>query len=1127
MINIAVFEDKYVQIHSACAYKPVSAEYAAGVFNRGGCDTKVLDRFMLANPSIFNAEAFDVVYLPYGNAFPAAAVESLKRFFADGGRIITCGGFAFRDMVFEPEEEDAVVPLSSVVPETVGDGLSFNSFSMPLFDVEHTFASVSLKPSPTQTVFTSDSKTSSSGYSAVAAHGGHGRYIPLLDAYDADGVKCGTAGAMIALFPDRTPSSGYWGAYTGTSIAFFGVENIDLLSVPELADAFAALPRRMLEGVYIEWGENRYDCYRQGETPLLTLRIASGRYEGSARIRLTVADEAGSKVFETEKDTVLRCDSVCDVAFTWENAVLNSDFFTYCAEVYTGGERVDIYETGFSVWNDERMKNSLRYVYEDNYVKLIQPDGSKKTIFITGVDDSAGLLVARDQTPLEFLRDMRGRMEAGVCLYENLQQYRGAEEFRRLFADPEKRERHYRKVDNIIFIANKFNQLYMMGLAIGDNVAVTGDALALLGDSVEECVKRYADVPCIIWYLNGDLVCRIGDALTPDLRRFLKDKYKTDENFRRAWKDSAVSLSTLEAKEYPHDGNNAFGDVKASDYNDFRMFLIRNWNSYLIRRIRAVDRCSRAILCEFYSWPCDCVDIPCAIGELTYGNIGFFASARQFPSYYLVHDQRSRGKGMGVGEFGKRTNPLFKNAKYDVHWNVPYNESKNFFWQVCVSGLVMGGNHMQIWCWSDGSDYVFPWGLTYGLDKIPRDWYYWMRAYCLWTKTLSLTCPDAPVALLTPDRSRHASNAKGYGVHFAVTEAINALQYTHQPRLMCINEYELHIPESVRVIFYPLSFFPPENVLDELEKWVEEGGTLYMSGDFAYDEYCCRTRSNRMEKLAGISIKDVLYTGTDHQDTQLTEYSGMGIKLRGKIQFGIEADGCEVVMSTNDARPVVTMRKLKKGRVFFNADLQELFVNEQTSHALAALYEKVLSAAGVEQENASGVSDDFKLFSIDLADGGSVREVYNTSHDKNEVKWDTLSFDMTEGRTAFVTVDSSDAAVSLFADGRVMSGEKVLYRGDCHMMAISFGGALEYSKSVVVMPLTQGNISLRCKATGAAAYVIENAKAVKAHDVEYDCEDNYITLSIRAEDVNKLILLSDGCEEELARKITSLLFGKI
>jgi len=64
-------------------------------------DCEYLDAHALADPQRLNRQFFDMVVLPYGESFPAAAQASLEAFLADGGDFISTGGYAFQSPLLE------------------------------------------------------------------------------------------------------------------------------------------------------------------------------------------------------------------------------------------------------------------------------------------------------------------------------------------------------------------------------------------------------------------------------------------------------------------------------------------------------------------------------------------------------------------------------------------------------------------------------------------------------------------------------------------------------------------------------------------------------------------------------------------------------------------------------------------------------------------------------------------------------------------------------------------------------------------------------------------------------------------------------------------------------------------
>ena len=74
---------------------PSDPETLADVLRRAGYRVDFLDGEQLANPAILARERFDLILLPYGRAFPAAARETFQSYLAEGGCFVSTGGYAF------------------------------------------------------------------------------------------------------------------------------------------------------------------------------------------------------------------------------------------------------------------------------------------------------------------------------------------------------------------------------------------------------------------------------------------------------------------------------------------------------------------------------------------------------------------------------------------------------------------------------------------------------------------------------------------------------------------------------------------------------------------------------------------------------------------------------------------------------------------------------------------------------------------------------------------------------------------------------------------------------------------------------------------------------------------------
>ena len=73
----------------------VAPELVQYCLRRGDIEAELVSADQLADPAVFSASRFTALAYVYGNTFPVAAYENLRRFHADGGCIIAFGGVPF------------------------------------------------------------------------------------------------------------------------------------------------------------------------------------------------------------------------------------------------------------------------------------------------------------------------------------------------------------------------------------------------------------------------------------------------------------------------------------------------------------------------------------------------------------------------------------------------------------------------------------------------------------------------------------------------------------------------------------------------------------------------------------------------------------------------------------------------------------------------------------------------------------------------------------------------------------------------------------------------------------------------------------------------------------------------
>ncbi|HPE94776.1 MAG TPA: beta-galactosidase trimerization domain-containing protein, partial [Bacillota bacterium] len=932
-----------------------------------------------------------------------------------------------------------------------------------------------------------------------------------------------------------------WNGYEGAAIGFFGVNNVDLFAEGNdtLRAGLAGLAKALCETTYICSAENKYDCYKQGEKPNIAVSVEnlSDTVESATASVVITAEDTGAQVFSDTNTVKIRPGVRRAMSFNWSDCEKFEDDFYYVHIALYGedGEVIDEYTTGFAVWCDEVIANGPAYTYHDNYIHLVGDDKTETAIYASGVDDGANLFINEDQTPLAWLEDFERRQDAGLYIYENLQQYLVYGDFKFIFASDTSLEKHMRTVDCVVYLAQRYNQIYMMGLAIGNDTAAV-DETEKVCEFVKTFAERYKDVPGIIFYLNGDLVCEPDSTANDAFRSYLKARYGTDDVLRDVWNESSASLESVKYDTSYSFGGSGWNDVKAYDQNVFRTALIKEWCTALEDEIDSVTGGSKLILCEFYSWPYQSVDVPCSIGDLGYSNIGYFESTEKFPQTIAYSDQRWQGKSLGIGETNKRTNPLYSDTQ-SYYESSGYEYARGFFFTTYYTTYALGGNHYQLWCFNDESKYTFSWGMNTGGEHSARDLFYWMRNANFITRSSEPVYETPSVAFVTADSTRLSGSSSSYSNHYAVINALNIAQLTLTDNILTLNESNFDIPDGVEVIFYPLCYTMPDDVYEKLLSWVKDGGTLYISGDFAYDALT-RERSNgdRLTELAGVNAERVKYAGTDVSGSAVS-YSNGTYQRSGKPNVILTAAGASAVYSTDDGTPVITQYALGNGKVIYNSDPIELFTSESTVQANVALYSYVLSAGNISGSALTCTAPCvLKQFRLPLADGGSFVTVVNSSTENVKAEYvsgnDTYSFSVDASGAGWMRFTSDGSLFAVMYNGKLgMNGSAFINNGTFAAISSLDGLGLTVSKAIAVMPQASGKFSLVSKADWENISVcygqLYGGKYISGGALAYTLQDGCISFSVPDNAVNCFVIICEsGSEDECSTLISTVLQGK-
>lgn len=752
------------------------------------------------------------------------------------------------------------------------------------------------------------------------------------------------------------------------------------------------------------------------------------------------------------------------MVFRTHQSLPDSDRFGYCivtvqanfyyllGQLWEGEEEIDRIESAFIIRDEKAIAKGPALNFRDNYLRL-----GARPMFLFGTDDWSYTFDTRRETPLQWLRDMRARRDLGVQIYENLQ-----------FGvpPPARRDELLRKLDGLVQLAQQYQQVYFAGLLIGYNTAASDAELAQQTAWCRDFARRYAEVPGLIHYLNGDLRCQLSNAVSPQLNQFLQQRYGSDQRLREAWGDDAPPqpLGQIHAEDF-NDWGYSWDDRRVRDLNRFRAALIRRWSGALIGGIREADS-RHPTSSKFYQLPHQGVDIPAGIDGLDLCNFGYFdkpgADIARFPAICKYNDQRARGKSVGPGEYGVKTHPAWGDGQdYGYHITRTPEQAASLFLAIAHYSLGLGASRIHNWCWKDSAHRVFPWGMVYPCDEVPKDIACLHRNQSLLFRHFTPVYREPDVYVLTADS--HRMGAGKWQVIEGILKSFDLALATHIDNLGTLNEDGLVIPPSAKVIFYPLPFCPADETFGKVRDWVRHGGVLYLSGDISYDECAQRTHTHRLEELCGVRFLAENYPNIGVNATNAADQPC--IKVEPLATNGDTVT--RVLRRAADGSPLVVEHRLGRGTVIFSPDPIELHSVPARRENDLALYRSVLAAARVRPIALQPDDPLVHVFRLPMQDGGQVYVLFNT----DEATWartvtladckPAVTLSVASKRPGLLWFDGRGALRAVEAQSAGRLGEQALLQDDTGGIILSLDRCdVRLSRALLLMPLRPGTVRL-------------------------------------------------------------------
>ncbi|MDX9754077.1 MAG: beta-galactosidase [bacterium] len=702
------------------------------------------------------------------------------------------------------------------------DGLVNTPDQLPLFSPDQRFQGHSLFFSP-DAPFEMDWNSSEpvAGFEATAQLRQDARWLPLINAQDEWGQFSGAAGAFVAH---------YKGPYAGSCWALLGVENRDIFAGEAGKQLLRAVLRQLRRGVFALPLETDYAYYNQNEEIHLRYPIQNTSHEAQSlqlELRFESPGDPGEPIASITRSIVIPALSTQTEEFSWSIPRNAPDFIKVTGIIRVENEKIDQVHTGFCVANQAVIANGPRLRYSDNAYHVSHADGTTQQVSLWGTDTYGNYFFSPSYSPWDWFQELQMMQDGGLHLFENLQW------------NPQQRpfqEKHWRQLDGLIQLSQRFDLAYMAGLFIGQNVVTDDEELQAQAEFCRQFAARYKHVPGLIYYLNGDFQLRLKD--TPDIRRrwneFLQNRYSSIDKLRKSWNADVPDFGEIPVAEAPVQSgyNRRTGDMTA-----FKIQLMQRWIEALCQAIRTEDT-QHPITSEYYQKPFSGMDLRLTLGSMDSANFGYFDRPQwdiaRLMAVIKWNDMRRYGKTINMGEFGVKTHEAWSVERGGSHYHIQRTEreQQELFWWVAHVAWGMGVTKIQNWCWSDDADRVFPWGVVWNNPLRAKPVMKLYRNLRLLTDQMPVEYHASSTIFVMPDHWR-----LGVPENLSYPALLNALEclLAAQPDFDTVSESNLDFldTETPQWIIAPLAYAYSDEALHQLQKAVQRGAHLYLSGDIS------------------------------------------------------------------------------------------------------------------------------------------------------------------------------------------------------------------------------------------------------------------------------------------------------
>jgi len=774
------------------------------------------------DPAALNTKNVDVLIIPCSPAYPSGGREALLGFLKAGGSFVSIGGYAFDELVapgggasapptVRAKDMDRAQPIAESTNTRYGahgDTMRLKPDQVGAFAPSYLLEHVAYAATaPGQHILKDAVRIDGplEGFAACAMTGSnspvfpdvHGRWIPILNAYDSLGRLRGSVGSVVHMFD---------GPFKGSSWALFGVTNRDLFGGPHGKALLAAALRAVARKTYAHSARTELACYRQGERVHLLWQVSNlGRQTRELHFRVRLDGEEA-----TQGGLGVASGKTATMQTLVHTGRFDRDFYRVVLELTEDGKPIDLVETAFVVWDDKVAQAGPKIALSGNYLRW---NGEPR--FVCGTNQTGMMWYSAHEDPLTWERDF-AKMEAhGIRMLRILHfspfasddpPHWGKDGVLGLRHRP---KRLLRQTDAIVQLAQKHGVAVFLTLHDWMPVELSDAELDAQRDWNRFWAARYRGVPGILYDVQNE--------------------------------------PSVQLAKHPAAGSKQWADPKAVEANRALVATLNRWVKANVEGVKQGD--PDALVAVGYLPSMRPADKVLGTAHTDVSNMHFYGPIDRFPRDFKLIDRRFVGKSFSLGEFGARE---AHDARTHGRLGTMPDVSIRRFLATTHYALGLGAAFALNWDWKDFDDCVFPWGLCHPCDLVSKPVLVAYRNTGLFFERLRPRYEDPGLYLLLPDS--HRLGGRWNEVHDAIRRSIDALIGLHV-NFNVANEDDLDkLPATCRVLIWPVPYCPSDAAFERVLAFVKQGGALYLSGDVAYGEGRHRTRATR---LAELGLKDI------------------------------------------------------------------------------------------------------------------------------------------------------------------------------------------------------------------------------------------------------------------------------